>query len=141
MKPSSEPLRSLLYISTACRPMTRSDLDNLLHVSRANNAKNELTGVLSYCSEQFIQVLEGPQSKVEKTLHEIIGDDRHTHLTVMYDEIVDERSFDNWAMARFDLDEDDLKRTGVIDRVIPKRGTANHQVVSSLFSIFQLGLA
>ncbi len=56
----------LVYVSSAVRPFSRVDLDDLLATSRANNARVGITGMLLYKDGNFMQVLEGDEEAVRR---------------------------------------------------------------------------
>ncbi|WP_404309580.1 BLUF domain-containing protein [Neorhodopirellula lusitana] len=91
----------LVYCSAATRGMTALDLQNLLEVSRRNNALLDVTGILIYSerTREFIQLLEGEKDCVEQLLLTITADERHTSVDVMYRGGITDRSFKNWSMA------------------------------------------
>ena len=57
-------LTHLVYISSARRLFTTEELRDLLAVSRRNNAREDVTGMMLYRGGSFMQVLEGPQDAV-----------------------------------------------------------------------------
>ncbi len=104
-------LFSLVYVSLATHEMSEDELCEILRVSRINNTKNNITGMLLYQHKYFIQVLEGTASNVKGTYRKIKSDPRHKHLIIAHQELIAEREFDRWAM-RFNhldnLDSSDL---------------------------------
>jgi hypothetical protein len=54
----------LVYVSSAVNLFSDEDLIQLLEVSRRNNEKAEITGLLLYSSGNFMQTLEGPEKAV-----------------------------------------------------------------------------
>ncbi|MBL8696821.1 MAG: BLUF domain-containing protein [Alphaproteobacteria bacterium] len=102
-------LLQLVYLSTAARLMSDSELATLLDVSRERNAAAGLTGMLLYADGQFMQALEGPAEPLISTYGRIRRDPRHRSLIEMLRQGVPDRSFADWSMgfrrgARRDLD-------------------------------------
>ncbi|THG30052.1 BLUF domain-containing protein [Naasia lichenicola] len=95
----SGSLSSVVYSSTEALPFSDEDLVALLGVSRRNNERNSLTGMLLYREGRFLQVLEGPPEAVESRLAIIRSDDRHQSMRIMFEEKLDERQFAGWAMG------------------------------------------
>ena len=89
----------LVYLSRATQPLGQDNLLNLLRVSRDNNGRAGLTGMLLYAHERFFQVLEGPQAVVKRTAGRIADDPRHTSMQVLLEEPIRDRSFVQWAMG------------------------------------------
>ncbi|HEX8485933.1 BLUF domain-containing protein [Sphingomonas sp.] len=92
-------MRRLLYISTARNPITPSDLESILRVSRRNNAAAGITGLLIAGGRRFLQALEGPEDAVRATFDRIRGDTRHFAAVVLADQAIGERSFPGWTMG------------------------------------------
>lgn len=95
---------SLLYVSSAVRPFSGSDLEELLATSRDNNARVGITGMLLYKDGNFMQVLEGEEGAV-RDLYDKIGDDpRHRGEIVLREGFTEERQFPGWSMGFRDLE-------------------------------------
>ena len=75
-----------------------SVLSGLLIDSRENNRKNNITGSLLCRADIYLQILEGPESKVKEAFEKIKLDDRHLEVTVLFRGNTDGRLFANWAM-------------------------------------------
>ena len=75
------PLFSLLYSSAATYPMKDEDLVEILKQSRAHNQANDITGMLLYHNESFMQYLEGERDEVLALYDRIAVDNRHTAAT------------------------------------------------------------
>ena len=76
------------------------DIDEVLAKSRANNTRDEVTGLLFTDGHRFLQVLEGPQATVEDTFLRIIADPRHRALVLLSRRAITRREFGDWSMAR-----------------------------------------
>ncbi len=103
---------SLTYISSARRPMDAAQLTDLLTTSRANNAAHDVTGLLLYANEAFIQTLEGDAVPVHDVMRRIAVDARHFDVDVTLDEEIDTRSFPDWSMGFRHLGPDEMSVTG-----------------------------
>ena len=71
----------------------------ILAVSRANNARDGVTGGLLFSEGCFAQVLEGPLGAVEAAFERIQCDARHCEVVVLQSGPVAKRDFPNWSMA------------------------------------------
>lgn len=96
----------LLYVSSAT-PNVQIDMDDLLRVAQANNARDEITGLLYTDGPRFLQVLEGPKETVENAFLRIINDHRHRALVLLSRRLTTKREFGGWSMARRLLGETD----------------------------------
>jgi len=88
---------SLIYSSVATRSLDDDDLAGLLAQSRRANAENDITGVLLFRNGYFLQLLEGPDQAVRAKMATIKHDDRHTKVTVLTEELIEERQFPEWS--------------------------------------------
>lgn len=109
-----EPLYRLLYVSkptTPAGPERNAEIADILRAARANNARMGVTGALVHSDNWFGQVLEGPQSAVDRVFQTIQDDPRHRAVRVMELARIEQRAFAHWAMgevqdfapAQFDL--------------------------------------
>ena len=92
-------LTRLVYASTIASDFRPENIEDILRVSRANNAKNGVTGVLFFNSNYFLQCLEGDRQAVCGTYHRIAFDTRHEHPIILSCNEVAKRDFADWAMG------------------------------------------
>ncbi|WP_181034949.1 BLUF domain-containing protein [Arthrobacter sp. B0490] len=92
-------LLSIVYSSSAAHPFTDEELAALLAISRANNARTGLTGMLLHRSGRFLQVLEGPGDTLRERMSVIAADPRHLDVRILLQETIDARQFPEWTMA------------------------------------------
>lgn len=101
-------LVNLIYASSATRPMTDDELIYILGISRRNNLRFGLTGMLLYRGGNFLQVLEGMDDVVQERFNVIINDPRHHQVTLLLKRSVDKRQFEQWEMGFKNLDRADM---------------------------------
>lgn len=101
-------MKRIIYSSQAATDFTPDELVALLELSRRNNSAAGLTGMLLYCSQSFLQVLEGDQSALEETYGRITADDRHINLRLLMNVDVATPLFPDWTMGFEHVDDDDL---------------------------------
>lgn len=94
-----EMIRELVYQSRASSDIGPEEIEKILAVSRRNNRRAGLSGLLVYHEGDFLQVLEGPPEDVERVFAVIRNDPRHYRVNVIVDHAVRRRSFGNWEMA------------------------------------------
>ena len=92
-------MQRLLYISTARQALSQADVDELLRVSRRNNAAVAVTGLLVVGGRRFMQALEGPTEAVERVYQRICADPRHFAVVMLSRETIERRMFDGWDMG------------------------------------------
>jgi hypothetical protein len=101
----------LVYVSSAVRPFSRPDLEDLLATSRKNNAELGITGMLLYKDGNFMQVLEGEEEPV-RALYDKIGDDpRHRGEITLREGFAEGRQFPDWSMGFRDLESREVRDT------------------------------
>ncbi len=75
-----------------------SVLDDILTVSRANNARHDITGTLICRADMYLQLIEGPDFAINATYAKICADDRHLDIRLLVSRTAGERMFPHWAM-------------------------------------------
>lgn len=89
----------LLYYSIASREMTMMDLKGILDVARKNNHQRDITGMLCFDNEYFLQILEGEPTAVSELFLIIGNDERHHDVTIMGVQSIEKRAFGEWNMG------------------------------------------
>ncbi|MAH84925.1 MAG: hypothetical protein CBB68_11600 [Rhodospirillaceae bacterium TMED8] len=92
-------LKYILYTSKVARECGDREIKDILRVSRANNARNSVTGMLIYKDDDFLQYLEGPSEHVTELYEVIEKDQRHQDVNVVKDGMIEERVFYDWDMG------------------------------------------
>lgn len=96
---------TLTYESTATEEVQVANMEDLLEKARVNNQRNGITGCLIYFQGGFVQLLEGDKKKIEALYKKIKIDERHKNVTIFSDDEISERTFPNWGMAYYPIDE------------------------------------
>jgi hypothetical protein len=89
----------LVYISHATTPFSEEELISLLHDCRKMNKVKDITGMLIYLQNRFIQVLEGDSSTIKRLYNKIERDPRHKKVSTLLEGELDERIFKDWSMG------------------------------------------
>ena len=117
-------LKQIIYSS---RPLgfDKDTVEQILVSSCKNNQSVEVTGLLIYSEDQYLQLLEGPTPALEETFSKIKSDPRHDNIIVLKEDFTDRRLFSSWTMRPQPLDvmmfeEDDIKN-GLIERFSPSQ--------------------
>lgn len=74
-------------------------ISDILAVSRRNNAKAFISGMLLFNGTYFLQCLEGSRSAVNDTYQRIMRDPRHCRPVLLAYEDIFQREFGDWEMA------------------------------------------
>ncbi len=94
-----ETMHQIVYLSTAFRDMSQTELDDIMEVSHLNNVRELITGILVYVDGSIIQLIEGPEYNVQKLYRKIQADLRHHGIIRLYEGSIKKRLFPNWTMA------------------------------------------
>lgn len=136
------PMYQLVYVSEATRSLSNDELLEVLNVSRRNNPKVDVTGLLLYQNQQFVQVLEGPEAAVRETFERIKQDQRHQDVRIAIENEVTEREFGDWEMGLANVafsDEGNIE--GISDFMLDGVGTeeifAYQSKVKTFLKMFQ----
>lgn len=89
----------LVYVSSVSPKAAPIDAAAILAASRANNARDGITGLLYSDSARFLQALEGPAEQVEAAFERIRRDPRHRAIVLLSRRTIDAREFGDWSMA------------------------------------------
>ncbi len=92
----------LLYASRAAAGLDPEQLVAILRKSKANNAREGITGALCHGDGIFLQVLEGGRGAVNRLYQRILADPRHQGVELLAYEEIAERRFAGWAMGLVD---------------------------------------
>jgi len=83
-----------------------SELAKINHKSSSNNEKNEITGVLIFGNDYFLQCLEGERDVVSWVFSKIQKDPRHSEVCLIGFEYINQRDFAEWNMRLILLTEE-----------------------------------
>jgi hypothetical protein len=86
-----------------------------MRVSRRNNLRDEITGVLVVSKGSFMQLLEGSRPKVGRCLMRIMQDERHRDIQIISTNTVPNRLFPEWSMHRVEVS---AIRRAILDRYL-----------------------
>ena len=119
----------LIYCS---RPFgfDEATLNGLLIQARENNIRNDITGALVCRADLYLQLLEGPKQKIEKTFEKITEDDRHVEVRKLLSQASPTRLFPGWAML------DDPARTWFWTKQEIENGVLEKVTTAEVIDVF-----
>ena len=82
------------------------NLSDIITKAQQKNKALGVTGVLFYLNGQFLQIIEGEDETIKNLMAEITIDDRHTNVSILIDEKVEQRGFKDFNMDTFNLEKD-----------------------------------
>ena len=132
----------LIYVSIANEPFGDADLVALLNISRRNNERSGITGMLLYKDRRFLQILEGHEQAVRQTYARILRDPRHRDAVTLLEGKRSEREFEEWSMAFKHLDDEAVRATPGFSpfletKLVPGEFAANPSRAQQLLRIFR----
>lgn len=90
----------LLYVSSLAPGVGTDVVAKITRVSRPNNLRDGITGLLVFDGESFIQWVEGPQAAIENLLDRLRADARHCEMEVLsLDNSSGPPLFGDWQLA------------------------------------------
>lgn len=134
---NSEPLVCAVYVSHAERLMTDAELERILDISRRNNAVDDITGQLIYAGGNFIQAIEGPESRIDALLGRLKADPRHKQLVVILRWPIQSRTFGDWKMQFRRLSRADAHQ--VAEMLPTDNGADRSSIATRLLAEFRRG--
>jgi len=131
----------LIYISVADNALTPADIKLILETSKINNAKQNITGLLCFDGQRFLQIFEGPKDTIKDLYQTVAQDSRHKDIELIHFDDIETRTFHSWQMAFKGAPERLLTiltdRSAVLNfpEAFGALNTSNSSFGSSLFSI------
>lgn len=97
----------LIYRSRSLIPpaQRRAQLGALFTTARAHNKREDISGALLLSGDSFVQTLEGEEAAVRDLYARIATDPRHDGLVLLDTDLVPDRVFARWSMARVSDEE------------------------------------
>lgn len=89
-------LKTICYISDSCQAESLNALKILYSKAKKNNVKYNISGILIYSNDNFLQVLEGDQTIVDDTFKRISLDNRHRNIFEVINIDIQQRIFEDY---------------------------------------------
>lgn len=112
-------MRQLLYNSTAKAAIGERDVRLIVGASQYRNSIDEITGILLFDGERFMQFVEGSDAAITRLMHRLHNDQRHHDINVRHDINVEQRVFPIWSMRWVHLSNRLDERRDAIARTMP----------------------
>ena len=90
---------SLVYVSTASRPLSRQAVEDIAERAAVDNRKCGITGLLAYNARNFMQLLEGEHDDVHAVMRRIEDDVRHSSIIYIRRDSRATRECPDWSMC------------------------------------------
>ena len=101
-------LYQIIYVSK--RKCSEEEITKILNKSREKNQKKNITGLLLYSKDSFIQCIEGEKDDISELYDVIKKDERHTNSIIISYKPIKNRDFPTWSMGekKIDIDKTEL---------------------------------
>ncbi len=129
-------MNRIIYLSSAIKLFSDEEINELLHQSRINNKKRNLTGLLLYSEGNFMQILEGNKDDIQNTFEKIKLDSRHKSIITIINEPLEKRSFSDWTMGYSLIDPAFLKNHPEINPFRLKNSTSIDIIIKTFIETF-----
>ncbi len=103
--PANPSMIQIAYASCTRGLLSSDGIMDILKVSRENNTRRGITGMLLYKNGNVLQVIEGDEKEVRQLFDVICSDERHYGVLKLYERKIEEREFPEWVMGFSDLNE------------------------------------
>lgn len=97
--PTMPDLIHIVYLSYSEKELSESELNGFLATIRRKNEIQNITGLLLYNDEAFIQVIEGKREIINNLFDIISKDSRHSNIVKLLEEPITKRAFPDWSMG------------------------------------------
>jgi len=94
----------IVYMSFSSKVLSETELNGFLATIRRKNQVQNITGLLLYSDEAFIQVIEGEKDIIHHIFKLISQDSRHSNMVKLIEEPISKRAFPSWSMGFRKLD-------------------------------------
>jgi hypothetical protein len=92
-------LTRLIYASEASDALNPERVEDILSTARQKNQLHDITGLLLFDSQFFLQVLEGSRADLSQLYSALVRDTRHRRLELLSCGPISERIFSDWSMG------------------------------------------
>ncbi len=110
-------ITELVYYSISNIEATSKNMADILVQSRQLNSKKNITGCLLYHDKIFLQLLEGEKEVIKNLFKTIKKDKRHSNVTLIMEEELEERMFPSWSMAFHELNSNEAEVNQFIENI------------------------
>lgn len=92
-------VKRLVYTSYLSSDTSEADIFHMIKKAQKNNIDQEISGFLISDSEKLVQLIEGPESNVDKLFEKIKTDTRHDDVEIKFQDMADFRIMPFYGMG------------------------------------------
>lgn len=113
-----------------------SDLD-IMRTAIRNNARDNITGYLLRDDNTYLNVVEGPQDKVEAMLTRVARDSRAFGFQILSFNTIQERHYPGWSMGYHEHENGQAKNCAINKFLKAPEANAVEPVLAAMLSLGQ----
>lgn len=102
---NNQSLVRLSYASFKDKYVDGKELQKILAHAQAHNTSKDITGVLVFNSQFFLQAIEGSRVEISKLYNKIATDPRHHDVQIIRHDAIERRIWTDWAMEFISISE------------------------------------
>lgn len=89
----------ILHSGSLTKSLHSDDIFALSRELAARNKELKVNGELLFLEREFIQILEGEKSTIEKLMAIVRSDSRHGSIKVIWEGEIDDYGYENWGIS------------------------------------------
>jgi hypothetical protein len=141
---TEDTLHQIAYFSRPTCSMSLIEVRELLIKAQINNHFNDVTGMLLFDGDSFLQIIEGPEDTLKALVQKIERDPRHTQFITLMDRKIPERDFGGWSMGLAHIEGQHMRSLpGLVDiqdtRVMLSKSETAESLVAMIKSRYGKG--
>ncbi len=98
-------VKQLIYKSLSISTISQDRVEDILLHARRFNKKQNITGLLLFSENVFLQFLEGAPEDIDLVYKRICNDDRHKDIRTLYTGYADTRTYPDWQMMAYSKEQ------------------------------------
>ncbi len=128
-------LKTICYISSSTQNDSLENIKEMYSKAKANNSKNNISGILIYHNGNYLQVLEGTHKDVDQTYIRISKDSRHKNIIKVINSDTEYRIFEDYNFGFTILrDSSEFKE---LKSYLNWLKNANHKITNELITMVE----
>ena len=96
---------SIIYKSKSKKSFHIDEIRKMLSKAKRFNKVNNITGIILYYKQQFIQLIEGDKKSIESLYKDIQADKRHFDVETIISTTSKQSLWTEWSMAFYDFSD------------------------------------
>jgi len=95
----NDSLMAWMYVSRPIHEIGYNDIQKILTTAFKRNTNHQVSGVMIYDHQHFLQYIEGKASVIEPLVKKIRSDERHKEIKTYFEGEIPVRKFVRWNLS------------------------------------------